>query len=60
MVYLFYTTYISADLAHHEICNAKVGKGGIKDHISKNGIYGKANHSWHLKHWCIKCEIDRY
>ena len=24
---LFYTTYISVD-AHHEECNAKVGKGG--------------------------------
>ena len=29
MVYLFYTTYISVDLAHHEIFRAKVGKGGI-------------------------------
>ena len=27
MVYLFYTTYISVDLAHHEIVRAKVGKG---------------------------------
>ena len=30
MVFLFYTTYISVDLAHHEICRAKVGKGGIR------------------------------
>ena len=30
MVYLFYTTYISVDLAHHEIVRAKVGKVGIK------------------------------
>ena len=30
MVQLFYTTYISVDLAHHEIFNAKVGTGGIK------------------------------
>ena len=30
MVYLFYTTYISVDLAHREIFRAKVGKGGIK------------------------------
>ena len=30
MVLLFYTTYISVDLAHHEIFPAKVGKGGIK------------------------------
>ena len=29
MVYLFYTTYISVDLAHHGIFRAKVGKGGI-------------------------------
>ena len=30
MVYVFYTTYISVDLAHHKIYRAKVGKGGIK------------------------------
>ena len=30
MVLLFYTTYISVDLACHEIFRAKVGKGGIK------------------------------
>ena len=24
-----YTTYISSDLAHHEMSRAKVGKGGI-------------------------------
>ena len=29
MVLLFYTTYISVDLAHHEIFRAKAGKGGI-------------------------------
>ena len=29
MVYLFYTTIISVNLAHHEIFHAKVGKGGI-------------------------------
>ena len=33
MIYLFYTTYISVDLAHHEIFRAKVGKGGIKENI---------------------------
>ena len=27
---LLYTTYISVDLAHHEIFLAKVGNGGIK------------------------------
>ena len=26
---IFYTTYISVDLAHHDILRAKVGKGGI-------------------------------
>ena len=30
MVYLFYTTYISVDLAHQVIFHAKVGKDGIK------------------------------
>ena len=29
MVQLFYTTYISVDLAYHEIFRAHVGKGGI-------------------------------
>ena len=32
MVLLFYTTYISVDLAHHEICRGKVGMGGIIGH----------------------------
>ena len=31
--YNFYTTYISLTLAHHEIFNPKVGKGGI--YVSK-------------------------
>ena len=30
MVLLFFTTYISVDLSHHEIFRAKVGQGGIK------------------------------
>ena len=30
MVYLFYTTYIIVDLAHHKVFPAKVGKGGFK------------------------------
>ena len=30
MLLLFYTTYISVDIPHHEIFRAKVGKGGIK------------------------------
>ena len=29
MVYLFSSTYISVDLAHHELFSAKVGKGDI-------------------------------
>ena len=29
MVSLFYTTYSSVDLAHHDIFRAKIGKGGI-------------------------------
>ena len=35
MVLLFYTTYISVDLAHHEIFRAKVDKGGIKVEIHR-------------------------
>ena len=34
IVQLFYTTYISVDLAHREISRAKVGKGGINEDIS--------------------------
>ena len=30
MVYRFYTTYISVDLAQNEVFRANVGKGGIK------------------------------
>ena len=30
MAYLFYTTYISVDLAHQVVFHAKVGKGGLK------------------------------
>ena len=33
MVLLFYTTYISVDLAHHELFCAKLGKGGINKYI---------------------------
>ena len=33
MIYLFYTTYISVDIAHHEVFRAKVGMGGIKRDI---------------------------
>ena len=34
MVYLFYTTYISVDLAHHEIVCAKVGTGRISTNLT--------------------------
>ena len=37
MVLLFYTTYISVDLANHEIFCAKVGKVGINFDISFDG-----------------------
>ena len=33
MVFLFYTIYISVDLAHHEVVHAKVGKGGIHSDV---------------------------
>ena len=33
MVQLFYTTYTSVNLAHHEIVRAKVGMGGIMRQI---------------------------
>ena len=33
MVKLFYTTYISVDLAHYGIFYANVGKGGIMYNI---------------------------
>ena len=36
MVLLFYTTYISVDLAHHEIFRVKVGMGGIIVHVFAN------------------------
>ena len=38
MVLLLDTTYISVDLAHHEIFRAKVGKGGINN-ATKWGTY---------------------
>ena len=36
MVKLFYTTYNSVDLAHHEIYRAKGGKGGINSADAEN------------------------
>ena len=48
MVQLFYTTYISVDLAHHEIFRAKVGKGGINpDKAQQNaGLHLEQNFLW--------------
>ena len=46
MVYLFYTTNISVDLAHREIFRAKVGKGGIKGHRADNVIINKPYQNW--------------
>ena len=43
MILLFYTTYISVDLAQHEIYRAKVGKGGIR---YKN--------AWFFRPSCVK------
>ena len=43
MVLLFYTTYISVDLAHHDIFRAKVGKGGIM-HV-KRSFFSSIMHS---------------
>ena len=36
MVKLFYTIYISVDLAHHAIYRAKVDKCGMKSSLSGN------------------------
>ena len=38
MVYLFYTTYISVDLAHHKMFHARVGKGGIMCVVVVGGL----------------------
>ena len=38
MVYLFYATYISVDIAHHEIFRAKNSKGGI-NHVNLWSIW---------------------
>ena len=46
MVQLFYTTYISVDIAHHEIFHAKVGKGGIISSLSHQGLISTANHNY--------------
>ena len=44
MVKLFYTTYISVDLAHHEINCAKVGKGRITACLGIICLFSSASH----------------
>ena len=39
IVLLFYTTYISVDLAQHEIFRVKVGKGGINNKYINRGFF---------------------
>ena len=39
MVYLFYATYISVDIAYHEVFSAKVGKGGINKDIHNPRVF---------------------
>ena len=46
-VLLFYTTYISVDLAHHKIFRAKVGKGGIKTLHSCNFLSYKGHQMYY-------------
>ena len=38
MVYLIFTTYISVDLAHHEIFRSKFGQGSIKHFNDRNDV----------------------
>ena len=41
MVKLFYATYVSVDLAHHELFHAKVGKGGINSLMLQGDLLDK-------------------
>ena len=59
MVLLFYTTYISLDLAQHEIFRAKVGKRGIKSGTSYYSILYVYEHQRRcgdcgFAHWLIE------
>ena len=38
MVKLFYSTYISVDLAHHEILRALLGKSGLNVHVQCHSL----------------------
>ena len=48
MVYLFYTTIISVDHAHHEIFRAKVGKGGINQENAHTRVCDMENYAMHM------------
>ena len=48
MVQLFYTTYISVNLAHHEIFRARVGKDGIK-----------LSNRWQRYRYAVEIQIQR-
>ena len=55
MVKLFYTAYISVDLAHHEIFCAKVGKGRINFSIALNHISDQRTQTKHLSDCMFLC-----
>ena len=59
MVYLFYTTYINVDFAHHEVFRAKIGKGGINNvdmhfykicHVVRTNISHFEKSNMHIPH----------
>ena len=53
MVNLFYTTYISVDLAHQVIFHAKVGKGGINGVNSSIPVVSMHFQSWWKTVWIL-------
>ena len=47
MLLLFYTTFISVDLAYHELFRAKVGKGGMSNMSACTCIILRTgSHTW--------------
>ena len=55
MVLLLYTTYISVDLAHHEIVRAKVGKGGINVLWERMGMVNLSTHDTYFQiRWSVR------
>ena len=58
MVYLFYTTYISVDLAHHEIFRAKDGKRGIDMHILYLPILNMLNNACNIHILKMQLQIN--